>query len=161
MVFAVEGGGPGRCLGRVVDRVLDRLREANNPVIVMGSSRRKESIAEQQGDASTDRDNTFTNAIHGNRVCIVGCGNVGMATAFALIQSGLIRELVLVGRDHDRTEGEVMDLQHAVAVPMAGQDINNESGSGASHGRRCKPLTFVNLKGVLQESLSNAGWGQL
>lgn len=57
-------------------------------------------------------------AIHENRVCIVGCGNVGMASAFALIQSGLIRELVLVGHDDEKTEGEVMDLQHAVAVPM-------------------------------------------
>ena len=55
--------------------------------------------------------------LHG-RVCIVGCGNVGMASAFALIQSGLIRELVLVGHDDEQTEGEVMDLQHAVAVPM-------------------------------------------
>lgn len=57
-------------------------------------------------------------AIHENRVCIVGCGNVGMASAFALIQSGLIRELVLVGHDDEKTEGEVIDLQHAVAVPM-------------------------------------------
>ena len=57
-------------------------------------------------------------AMHGNRVCIVGCGNVGMASAFSLIQSGLIRELVLVGHDDEKTQGEVMDLQHAVAVPM-------------------------------------------
>lgn len=56
--------------------------------------------------------------MHANRVCIVGCGNVGMASAFALIQSDLIRELVLVGHSDEKTEGEVMDLQHAVAVPM-------------------------------------------
>lgn len=41
-----------------------------------------------------------------------------MAAAYALIQSSFVRELVLVGRAHDETEGEVMDLEHAVAVPM-------------------------------------------
>ena len=68
-------------------------------------------------DASPASDPSAS-ALHGNRVCIVGCGNVGMAAAFSLIQSGLIRELVLVGHDDEQTEGEVMDLQHAVAAPM-------------------------------------------
>ena len=53
----------------------------------------------------------------GDSVCVVGCGNVGMAAAFSLIQSGLIRDLILVGHDDEKTEGEVMDLQHAAAVP--------------------------------------------
>lgn len=57
-------------------------------------------------------------AAYGNRVCIVGCGTVGMASAFALVQSDLIRELVLVGHSAEETEGEAMDLRHAVAVPM-------------------------------------------
>jgi L-lactate dehydrogenase len=50
-------------------------------------------------------------ATHDNRVCIIGCGRVGMASAYALIQSSFIRELVLVGRDRERTEGEVMALE--------------------------------------------------
>ena len=57
-------------------------------------------------------------ATHQNRVCIIGCGRVGMASAYALIQSSFIRELVLVGRTPEKTEGEVMDLEHAVSVPM-------------------------------------------
>lgn len=57
-------------------------------------------------------------ATHENRVCIIGCGRVGMASAYALIQSSFIRELVLIGRSHDKTQGEAMDLEHAVAVPM-------------------------------------------
>lgn len=57
-------------------------------------------------------------AVHENRVCIVGCGNVGMASAFALLQSGLIRELVLIDSDQAKAEGEAMDLQQAIAVPM-------------------------------------------
>jgi len=51
-------------------------------------------------------------------VCVVGCGNVGMAAAFALIQGDLVRELVLLGTSDEKTEGEAMDLRHAAAVPM-------------------------------------------
>lgn len=69
-------------------------------------------------------------ATYDNRVCIIGCGRVGMASAYALIQSSFIRELVLVGRDRERTEGEVMDLEHAVAVPMK-SPINVINGSYA------------------------------
>lgn len=61
---------------------------------------------------------TSASATHENRVCIIGCGRVGMASAYALIQSSFLRELVLVGRSPEQTEGEVMDLEHAVAVPM-------------------------------------------
>ncbi len=68
-----------------------------------------------ENPAPTD---TSAPATHENRVCIIGCGRVGMASAYALIQSSFIRELVLVGRSPERTEGEVMDLEHAVAVPM-------------------------------------------
>lgn len=57
-------------------------------------------------------------AVHENRVSIIGCGNVGMASAFALLQSGLIRELILIDRDRNLAEGEAMDLQQAIAVPM-------------------------------------------
>ena len=31
-------------------------------------------------------------AVHENRVSVIGCGNVGMASAFALLQSELIRQ---------------------------------------------------------------------
>lgn len=73
-------------------------------------------------------------AMHQNSVAIIGCGNVGMASAFALIQSGLIRELVLVGHSDEKTEGEVMDLQHAVAVPMK-SPIRIVAGSYADAAR--------------------------
>ncbi len=57
-------------------------------------------------------------ATHKNRVCVIGCGRVGMASAYALIQSSFMRELVLVDRSAEKAEGEAMDLRHAVAVPM-------------------------------------------
>lgn len=57
-------------------------------------------------------------AVYQNRVSIIGCGNVGMAAAFALAQSQLVREIVLIDENKDKADGEQLDLQQAVAVPM-------------------------------------------
>ncbi|NTV29208.1 MAG: L-lactate dehydrogenase [Candidatus Omnitrophica bacterium] len=46
------------------------------------------------------------------KVSIIGCGNVGMRYAYALIMSGLVRSLVITDMDKKRLEGEVMDLSH-------------------------------------------------
>lgn len=46
------------------------------------------------------------------KVSIIGCGNVGMRYAYALIMKGGVRQLVLVDIDRKRLEGEVMDLSH-------------------------------------------------
>jgi len=39
-------------------------------------------------------EDTSAPATHDNRICIIGCGRVGMASAYALIQSSFVRELV-------------------------------------------------------------------
>lgn len=46
------------------------------------------------------------------KVSIIGCGNVGMRYAYALIISGLARKIVIVDINTERLEGEVMDLSH-------------------------------------------------
>jgi len=46
------------------------------------------------------------------KVSIIGCGNVGMRYAYALMISGVARQIVLVDIDKNRLEGEVMDLSH-------------------------------------------------
>lgn len=46
------------------------------------------------------------------KVSIIGCGNVGMRYAYALMIEGLARKIVLVDIDKARLEGEVMDLSH-------------------------------------------------
>ncbi|MFA5116718.1 MAG: L-lactate dehydrogenase [Candidatus Omnitrophota bacterium] len=46
------------------------------------------------------------------KISIIGCGGVGMRYAYALIMKGLARQLVLVDKDKNRLEGEVMDLSH-------------------------------------------------
>ncbi len=48
------------------------------------------------------------------RVAIVGVGNVGATTAYALLLSGLTAEIVLIDANRERAEGEAMDLTHAV-----------------------------------------------
>jgi L-lactate dehydrogenase len=51
---------------------------------------------------------------HPVRVVIVGVGNVGATFAYALLLSGLASEIVLIDIDHEKAEGEAMDLNHAV-----------------------------------------------
>ncbi|MDP2653217.1 MAG: L-lactate dehydrogenase [Candidatus Omnitrophota bacterium] len=46
------------------------------------------------------------------KVSIIGCGNVGMRYAYALIMKGLARSIVITDIDKKRLEGEVMDLSH-------------------------------------------------
>lgn len=51
-----------------------------------------------------------------NKVVIIGCGNVGMAYAYALVnQKTFVDELVLIDINVDKTVGEVMDLNHCLA----------------------------------------------
>lgn len=54
------------------------------------------------------------------KAAVIGCGAVGSATAFALTQTGLFSELVLIDVDRDKAQGEAMDLSHGLpfARPM-------------------------------------------
>lgn len=52
------------------------------------------------------------------KVGIIGCGFVGSAAAFALMQSGIFSEMVLIDVDRERAEGEAMDISHG--IPFAG-----------------------------------------
>ena len=50
-----------------------------------------------------------------NKVVLVGCGNVGMAYAYALVnQQTYVDELVLIDIDEEKIIGEVMDLNHCL-----------------------------------------------
>ncbi len=54
------------------------------------------------------------------KAVIVGCGFVGASSAFALMQSGLFSELVLIDYDKNKAEGEALDISHGLpfARPM-------------------------------------------
>ena len=53
------------------------------------------------------------------KAAMIGCGFVGSASAFALMQSGLFSEMVFIDADKDKAEGEAMDI--APGVPFARQ----------------------------------------
>jgi len=51
-----------------------------------------------------------------NKIIIIGCGNVGMSYAYALLnQRTKVEELVLIDINKEKTVGEAMDLNHCLA----------------------------------------------
>lgn len=59
-------------------------------------------------------------AVDTRKVAVIGCGFVGSASAFALMQSGLFSQMVLIDSNKDKAEGEALDIAHGVpfAKPM-------------------------------------------
>lgn len=58
--------------------------------------------------------------VNDRKAAIIGCGFVGSSSAFALMQSGLFSEMVLIDADINRAEGEALDISHGLpfAKPM-------------------------------------------
>ena len=58
--------------------------------------------------------------INSKKAVMIGCGFVGSASVFALMQSGLFTEIVLIDADKDKADGEAMDISHGIpfASPM-------------------------------------------
>lgn len=84
--------------------------------------------------------------MNSRKAAIVGCGFVGSASAFALMQSGLFSEIVLIDADQNRAEGEALDISHGLpfAKPMqiyAGtyQDISDAAVVIVTAGAGQKP----------------------
>ncbi len=50
------------------------------------------------------------------KIGIVGVGQVGATSAYTLIISGLVTELVLIDIDEKRIQGEVLDLAHGIPL---------------------------------------------
>lgn len=80
------------------------------------------------------------------KVAVIGCGFVGASSAFALMQSGLFSEMVLIDADRNKAEGEALDISHGLpfARPMeihAGDydDISDASVIVVTAGAGQKP----------------------
>lgn len=58
------------------------------------------------------------NNVNLRKIAVIGCGFVGSASAFALMQSKLFSEIVLIDADHAKAEGEAMDISHG--IPFVG-----------------------------------------
>jgi L-lactate dehydrogenase len=48
------------------------------------------------------------------KIGVVGCGMVGSSSAYALVMSGVGREIVLVDLNRERAEAEANDISHAI-----------------------------------------------
>ena len=48
------------------------------------------------------------------KVAMIGCGLVGSASCFALMQTGLFTEMVLIDVDKNKAEGEALDMSHGL-----------------------------------------------
>ncbi len=60
-----------------------------------------------------------------NKVVIIGCGNVGMSYAYALLnQRTYVNKLYLIDLNKERVEGEVMDLNHCLPYAPSKISIN-------------------------------------
>ena len=54
------------------------------------------------------------NCTNVRKVVMIGCGFVGAACSFAIMQSGLFSEMVLIDADKAKAEGEALDISHGV-----------------------------------------------
>lgn len=58
------------------------------------------------------------------KIVIIGCGNVGMSYAYALLNQNVnVNELVLIDINKTKVEGEVMDLNHTLPYSMNAMTI--------------------------------------
>ncbi len=84
--------------------------------------------------------------VNSRKAAIIGCGFVGSASAFALMESGLFSEMVLIDAAGEKAEGEALDISHGLpfAKPMqiyAGdyEDISDASIIVVTAGAGQKP----------------------
>ena len=57
--------------------------------------------------------------INMQKAVMIGCGFVGSASVFALMQSGIFSEIALIDANMEKAEGEAMDISHG--IPFGGQ----------------------------------------
>lgn len=109
----------------------------------------------------------FMNEITSSKVAIIGAGFVGSTTAMTLMMSGLVSELVLIDRNTEKSEGEVMDLNHGMPFVRPVRIYNGEikdvkgadiviitAGAGQKPGETRMDLVNKNteiFKGIIDE----------
>lgn len=82
-----------------------------------------------------------------NKVVIVGCGNVGLSYAYALInQRTYVNKLILIDINKEKLEGEVMDLNHCLPYAPSKISINMGDYADCSDARIVVIAAGVNQK---------------
>ncbi|WP_313121084.1 L-lactate dehydrogenase [Proteiniclasticum ruminis] len=62
----------------------------------------------------------MSTVVNSRKVAVIGTGFVGSSSAFALMESGLFSEMILLDANQNRAEGEALDISHGLpfARPM-------------------------------------------
>ena len=70
--------------------------------------------------AAKTNEDTSHPGVNLRKVAMIGCGFVGSASCFALMQSGMFSEMVLIDADFNKADGEALDISHGLpfAKPM-------------------------------------------
>ena len=79
----------------------------------------KQNEMKQNDMKQADKKQADKKQVNNRKAAVIGCGFVGAASAFSLMQSGLFSELVLIDANRDKAEGEALDIAHG--IPFAGQ----------------------------------------
>lgn len=100
------------------------------------------------------------------KITIIGAGAVGATTAYTIMLSGLVSEIVLIDLNKDKAEGDALDMNHGISfvspVKIIAGDYSDIKGSdmvvitaGASQepGERRTDLLKRNAK--IMESITN------
>ncbi len=72
-----------------------------------------------------------------SKVVIIGAGNVGVSTAFCLVNQGICDEIALIDLNEEKVIGEVLDLTHC--IEYMNRNINVHAGSYAD----CKDANII------------------
>ena len=68
-----------------------------------------------------------------SKVTVVGAGFVGSTTAYTLMVSGLVSDIVLIDLNKEKAEGDVMDMSHGISfvrpVQVVAGDYKDAAGS--------------------------------
>ena len=96
-------------------------------------------------NASRKVDVDVENPTPGNKVVLIGAGDVGMAYASAIVNQGLCDHLAIIDLNEEKVWGEVQDLNHA--VPWSGHNTRVTQGTYED----CRgAAVVVNCAGVAQ-----------
>ena len=70
--------------------------------------------------AGKPKDSSSHEGVNLRKVAMIGCGFVGSSSCFALMQSGMFSEMVLIDADFNKAAGEALDISHGLpfAKPM-------------------------------------------
>lgn len=75
--------------------------------------------------------------IKNSKVVIIGAGNVGVSTAFALVNQGICDEIALIDLNEEKVLGEVLDLSHC--MDYMNRNVKVKAGTYAD----CKDANIV------------------